>query len=133
MTKKIFMTVICSLLLTIFSVGCSKHDYNPEDAAMSMLSGKYIKDGMPALFVFVNDEPLDNYESVTFMSKYGANVGNIRFVNVIPGVKDKKFDNVPLVDTEAGLSFKIDYAQNGKPVEITGILNIGEMTVSIKM
>lgn len=125
------MKILFSLLLTIGISSCSNHDFDPNDYTTSILSGDYEKTGAYKLYVTENGEPLSDYGSVRFDSK-DLKEANIRFVKVIPGVASKEFKSIPLVGTDDGITFTIDFDNNGKAIVIKGIVDLGKMTVDIK-
>ncbi len=127
-----YLSIIISLLLTMGFSGCSNDEIDPNDYATSWLTGDYEKDGLLKLYVTEDGEPLSDYGSVRFDCKYDGTEAKIRFVNVIPGVASKQFKNVPLVGTEEGLTFTIEYDNKGKSVVIKGIVELWKMTVDIK-
>lgn len=122
-----------AILVAIGMGGCSKEkDYDPDDYLTSLLTGDYGKGQLWDLNVTLNDKPLEDYGYVRFDSK-ALKDADFRFVKVIPGESKKEFKNVPLTATEEGISFIIEYKQGKMPVTITGIVDFGVMTVSIKM
>lgn len=126
------MKILFSLLLTIGISSCSNHDFDPNDYITSWLSGDYEKDGVYKLYVMENGEPLSDFGSIRFDSK-DLKEADIRFDKIIPGVASKEFKNIPLVDTDDGITFEIEYENSGKTIVITGIVNPGKMTVDIKI
>lgn len=125
--------LVCAIFLLLSAVGfssCSNDEYDPNDYTTSILSGNYEKDGVYKLYVTENGEPLSDYGSVRFDSDLKK--ANIRFVKVIPGVASKEFKNIPLVGTDDGITFTIDFDNNGKTIVIKGIVDLGKMTVDIK-
>lgn len=131
MRTKILMKILFSLLLAIGVSSCSNHDFDPNDYITSWLSGDYEKDGVYKLYVTENGEPLSDFGSVRFDSK-DLKEADMRFVKVIPGVASKEFKSIPLVDTDDGITFEIEYDNSGKTIVITGIVTPGKMTVDIK-
>lgn len=124
--------LILTLLISIGIGGCSKKDIDSDDYITSMLSGDYSNGGLWKLNVTVNGEPIQNYDKVRFDSK-DLTVGDFQFVNVIPGESKKEFKDVPLTATEEGIAFTINYTKSKENIEITGIVDLGTMTVNIKM
>lgn len=112
--------------------GCSDNKYNVDDSITSMLSGEYAKDGIWRLSVTVNGEPVNNYGHVRLDSKT-LETANFIFVNVIPEEPHKEFKNIPLNVGENGFSFTINYDNSGKNITISGIVALGEMSVTITM
>ena len=133
MKAKTISLIVLAILMVIGIGGCSKgKDYNPDDYLTSILSGDYGNGRLWDLKVMLNDEPISDYGYVRFDSK-NLEVGDFRFVNVIPGVSKKEFKNIPLTATEEGMSFSIEDEQNATPVLISGVVNFGTMTVNINM
>lgn len=116
--------------MTVGISGCSKEKFDPTDTVTSIFSGDYGNSGLWDLVVTVNGEQIENHGHVRFDSKL-MKEGNFKFIDVIPGESTKEFKNVPLVETDKGMSFKIEYTQFDKPVVITGLIILGKMTVDI--
>lgn len=112
--------------------GCSKEKFDPTDTVTSIFSGDYGKNGLWELSVSVNGEQIENHGYVNFDSKQMKD-GNFKFFDVIPGESIKEFNNVPIIDTDKGMSFKIEYSQSAKTVVITGLIILGKMTVDISI
>ncbi len=116
----------------MIAIGCyscsNNNDINPDDYITSILSGKYEKSGLNKLSVTVNGEPLDDYDYVYFTTKTEQE-GDFSFVNVIPGIGKRDFKDVPLIYSEAGLTFSISDKEFG----ISGTIIPGKMTVNITM
>lgn len=129
-TMKIVSFFILTLLLTVGISGCSKEKFDPTDTVTSIFSGDYGNSGLWDLVVTVNGEQIENHGYVRFDSKL-MKEGNFKFIDVIPGESTKEFKNVPLVETDKGMSFKIEYSQSDKPIVITGLIILGKMTVDI--
>lgn len=132
MKTKLLTLILFSLLMAMGMSSCSKNDFDPDDCFTSILTGEYEKSGLYHLYVTKNGVPLDDYGYVRFESK-DLIVADFRFVKVIPGVSKKEFKNVPLIGTEEGFTFTIEYTKKNKTVSITGIVNFGEMSIDIKM
>lgn len=131
-TKILSFSIFC--LLTIIISGCSKHEFDPEDYTMSLLSGEYHKDSSyNNLKVYVNNKPIDNFDKVAFHAKADLKEATINFINVIPEESIKEFKDVPLEITDNGVEFKIEYTSNKIPIVIKGILTWGTMTINIVM
>lgn len=132
MKVSILKIYILTLLITMGISSCSKNEIDPEDYMTSMLSGDYSNGGLWKLYVTVNGESIQNYDKVRFESK-NLTVGDFLFVNVIPGESKKEFKDVPLTVTEEGIAFTINHTKSKENIEVTGIVDLGTMTVNIKM
>ena len=133
MKTKAISVVILAILMVIGIGGCSKgKEYNPDDYLNSILSGDYGNGRVWDLKVTLNDEPISDYGYIRFDSK-NLEVGDFRFVNVIPGVSNKEFKNIPLTATEEGMSFSIEYDKDTTHIVINGVVSFQVMTVNIKM
>ena len=133
MKTKLISVVILAILMVIGVGGCSKgKDYNPDDYLTSILSGDYGNARLWDLKVTLNDEPISDYGYVRFDSK-NLEVGDFRFVNVIPGVSNKEIKNITLTATEEGMSFSIEYDKDTTHIVINGVVSFQVMTVNIKM
>ena len=132
MKTKLLTLILFSLLMTMGMTNCSKNDFDPDDCFTSILTGEYGKSGLYHLYVTENGVPLDDYGYVRFDSK-DLTVADFRFVKVIPGVSKKEFKNVPLIATEEGIKFTIEYTQKNHTVSITGIVDFGEMSIDINV
>lgn len=124
--------VILSILITIGISGCSKKEYDPDDYSTSILSGEYSKGGIWKLYVTVNGESIENYDYVRFESK-DLSTGDFKFVNVIPEESRMDFVDIPLTITEKGISFNISYTSSNQEILISGLIDLGEMSLNIEM
>lgn len=130
MRAKIFTTILLSLLLSVGFCACSDSDDNPDDYTSSILTGEYQKDGLWTLSVSVNGEAIDNYGYVRFESK-NLETANFKFVDVIPGLGEATFSNIPLTQTDSGITFSISDNVSGNPITIEGTVIFGNMTINI--
>lgn len=133
MKTRILSYLIVAIAAIIGATGCSKNEIDPEDYYVSYISGTFEKNGNRVLEVIVNGEQIENYGSVILDAKMTR--CNLTFVNVIPGVEEKEFKNVPLTDTEDYLYFAIDGEISGKPIAISGKVRYLDalMTIDITM
>lgn len=131
MKLNLLYAAIIMLLLTVGTGGCSKEEPNYEDCFSSIISGEYEKDGPWKLYVYENGKPLDNYGYVRFDSKL-LEKADFRFVNILPGESTREFRDIPLVETQEGYTFRIDYVRKKKKIIISGIVTFGEMKVDLK-
>ena len=130
MKFKLISLLLLSCILCVVGSGCSKENINPDDFITSTLTGEYSKDGMWKLDVSENNTPLDNYGYVRFESKNLEN-GDFKFVNVLPGVTEKTYKNVPLTPKEDGFEFLIQDVQGENTIDISGTVGFGYMQINI--
>lgn len=53
-------------------------------------------------------------------------------MNILPGESTREFRDIPLVETQEGYTFRIDYVRKKKKIIISGIVTFGEMKVDLK-
>lgn len=132
MKFKFLNLIFVSILLAAGFSSCSNHDFDPEDYVVSILSGQYGKGGFE-LIVTENSVPIEYSGYVVFHAK-DLNVkmeADFNFVDILPGESKREFKNVKLYDSEEGILFTIDYEKDKNPIEITGTLFYGSMTINI--
>ena len=131
MKTKIFNIILVTVLFTMGISSCSNHDFNPEDYVSSILSGEYGKGGYQ-LDVTENGEPIEFTGHVRFNTKdLDLNRGDFIFVDILPGESKKEFKDIPLIPTEEGFIFSMEYIKKNKTVVITGTLDYGLMIINI--
>lgn len=134
MRTKILTFIVLSLLVAIGTTGCSD-DKNPDDYLESRAKRDYSsKDDNAKLTVFVNGEESPVNGTVKFFSK-DMIVADFTFINVIPGIKEKIFKDVPITypDDDIDISFKIKSSTEDGDIIITGVFWPEKMTVNIEM
>ena len=132
MKFKILNLIFVSILLAAGFSSCSNHDFNPDDYVVSILSGQYGKGGYE-LILTENSLPIEYTGYVVFHAK-NLDVkmeADFDFVDILPGESKKEFKNVKLYDMGEGIAFSIDYEKDKNPIEITGNLIFGSMTINI--
>lgn len=131
MRTKNLLAILFSLMLVVATTGCSKNEDIP-DYSVSLLSGDYGKESLWKLDVIINGEQTETDGIVKFYSSK-LEYGDFSFLNVIPGVADKTFKNIPLTEEENGIGFKTEFTDNDRKIEISGTINFGAMTVNLKL
>ena len=132
MKTKIFNLILVTFLFTLGISSCSNHDFNPEDYVSSILSGEYGKGGYH-LYVTENGEEKEISGYVRFTAKnLEIEKGDFIFVDVLPDESKKEFKDIPLIPTEEGFIFSMEYIKKNKTVVITGTLDYGLMTINIR-
>lgn len=132
--KKYLYLGFSGLLFLIASIampGCSKDEFDPEDYTQSMISGEYGKGKYWNLTTILNGDTIQTDGYVRLDTK--SQEADFRFVNVIPGESSKEFNKIPLIVSDNGLAFTIDYLRKSDNIHIFGTVTFGEMTVDMTL